>query len=414
MSHLLLDTFRRIKRADAGYPRPFKFLFWGTLANRVGTSMLWPFLTIYMRERLDVPLTTITVLLALHSAAAVVGVSVAGPTVDRFGRKGAMILSLLVAAIVLSVMIVADTITTWGVLLVIQGACTPLYRVGAHAMVADLIEEERRAGAYALLRMVANLGIAVGPAAGGFVTTVSYSLAFVVAAGANFLFALLILFLVSETMPQRRAASTSFALFEAYHRILRNRPFLAFCGLNVLAGIAYSLVMILLPVYAKDNFGIQESQYGFIMSTNAAMVVMFQYHVTRIAGRYHHLPVLAVGSLFYALGVGSVAWGGSFFAFLVSMVILTIGEMLSMPTSTALTANLAPPAMRGRYLSFYALTWEIAYGIGPVVGGVLNDNVAPAAIWYGGLVIGLVAALGFMLLFILLKRRRTYDQSATV
>jgi MFS family permease len=80
------------------------------------------------------------------------------------------------------------------------------------------------------------------------------------------------------------------------------------------------------------------------------------------------------------------------------MVILTIGEMIMIPTSTALTANLAPPQMRGRYMGIYGLTWSIGFGIGPVLGGYLNDNLAPVAIWYGGFLIGLAATAGFALL----------------
>jgi len=162
--------------------------------------------------------------------------------------------------------------------------------------------------------------------------------------------------------------------------------------------MAYALMMVFLPVYAKENFGVPENQYGFIMATNAAMVVLFQYTITRVTERYHHLPVLAVGSLFYALGAGSVALGWNFPTFVASMVILTIGEMIMMPTSTALTANLAPSSMRGRYMSVYSLTWGISLGLGPVVGGFLNDNLAPVAIWYGGLAMGLVGTLGFVLL----------------
>jgi len=96
--------------------------------------------------------------------------------------------------------------------------------------------------------------------------------------------------------------------------------------------------------------------------------------------------------------VGSVAWGWNFPTFLVSMVLLTIGEMITLPTSTALTANLAPPAMLGRYMSVYGLTWGIGFEIGPAVGGFLNDNLTPVAIWHGGLAIGLAATFGFVLL----------------
>ena len=84
----------RIRQLTAGYPRQFWLLFWGMLVSRSGSSMVWPFLTIYLRQRLDIPLTTVALLLTLNSAVSIVSTSVAGPVVDRFGRKGAMVLGL--------------------------------------------------------------------------------------------------------------------------------------------------------------------------------------------------------------------------------------------------------------------------------------------------------------------------------
>jgi len=394
-------VLNRIRQATTGYPRQFWLLFWGMLLSAAGGSMIWPFLTIYMRQRLAIPLTSVTLLLTLNSATGLAATAVTGPLVDRFGRKGAMLLSLVTTSLSLVLMGVASTLLLWVVLIIINGAFSPLYRVGSDSMVADLIEPERRPGAYALLRMGNNLGVAIGPSVGGFIVSLSYLLAFSIAAGAQFAFALLILFFVAETLSRVAAGARPAGQprpESGYGPVLRDRTFLTFCGVYTLAGMAYSLMMVLLPVYAKENFGVPENQYGLIMATNATMVVLFQYGITRVTERYHHLPVLALGSLFYALGVGSVALGSSFPAFLMSMVVLTIGEMIMIPTSTALTANLAPPDMRGRYMSVYGLTWGIGFGIGPVLGGFLNDNIAPVAIWYAGLMMGLAATLGFALL----------------
>jgi MFS family permease len=126
------------------------------------------------------------------------------------------------------------------------------------------------------------------------------------------------------------------------------------------------------------------------------MVVLFQYPITSLTRRYPSLPVLAVGAVFYALGVGSVALGSSFWAFWLSMVVLTLGEMVLVPTGTTLTANLAPADQRGRYMGVYSLTWSLGIGLGPAIGGFLSDQIAPVAIWYGGLAFGLVAALAFL------------------
>jgi MFS family permease len=393
-----------LRQTKDRYPRQFWIVFLGFLINAAGGSMVWPFLTIFMRQRLGVPLTTVTLLLTVNSIAGLVSMSFTGPGVDRFGRKGAMVLSLFAGALTMTAMSFVTTLNLWAVLMAINGLFSPLLRVGANAMVADMVGADQRASAYAVMRMGSNFGVAIGPAVGGFVTGVSYSLAFYVAALAQLVVGLLLILLVRETAPRLEKAASS-PVGRGYGPVIRDRRFLAFCGVYTLAGLAYSILMVLLPVYAKERFNVPESQYGFIMATNAAMVVTLQFLVTRTTERYHHLPVLAVGSLFYAFGVGSVALGSSFTAFLLSMIVLTVGEMIMIPTSTALTANLAPPDMRGRYMSVYGLTWGIAVGVGPVFGGLLNDKLAPVATWYGGMAAGLMAALGFVLLHRLLRTR---------
>ena len=403
---------QRLRQTTAGYPRQFWLLFWGVLVNSSGSSMVWPFLTIYLRQRLDVPLTTIALLLTANALAGLASTSIAGPAVDRFGRKGAMVVSLGVGCLFMLALGRVETLAGAVALMVFKGMTDPLYRVGSDAMVADLIPPAKRANAYALLRMIANLGVAIGPSIGGFITAVSYTLAFSVAAATALIYALLVAVFMRETIPQWPADERAKQV-RGYGPVLRDRPFLAFCVAYSFAGMAYSLMMVLLPVYVKENFGVPESAYGFILATNAVMVVLFQYGVTRLTQRYYHLPVLAVGSLFYALGVGSVALGAGFTGFLVSMIILTIGELIMIPTSTALTANLAPPDMRGRYMGVYGLTWGVAMGIGPVLGGTLNDRVAPVAIWYAGLVLGVIATVGFLVLARVMPRRSLAPVPAT-
>jgi MFS family permease len=78
------------------------------------------------------------------------------------------------------------------------------------------------------------------------------------------------------------------------------------------------------------------------------------------------------------------------------MVIMTLGELIVMPTSSTYTAALAPADMRGRYMSIYALTWSAASGISPVMGGFLSDTFGPATIWYGGFVAGTISMIWFM------------------
>jgi MFS family permease len=162
--------------------------------------------------------------------------------------------------------------------------------------------------------------------------------------------------------------------------------------------IAPTMLWILMPVYAKTNFGIPEALYGWIPTTNALMCVFVQYSVTRKTRRHPTLPVLGVGMLIYALGAGSVALMSGFWGFWLSMVILTFGELTLVPTASKYVADLAPADLRGRYMSMHWLGWGVARTLAPIIGGFLNDNIAPRAIWVGGLLIGLTSTLGIFLL----------------
>jgi len=280
-----------------------------------------------------------------------------------------------------------------------SGTFNPLYRVGADAMLADLIPSEKRPDAYALMRLSNNAGIAIGPMIGGFLSSISYSITFILAGSGMLIYSLLIAFFAKETLPQK-SGSPEHVLksFGGYLQVLRDSQFLSFVGVFVLAQICAVLIWILMPVYANEIYKVSESQYGFIPTTNALMVVFLQVYVTHITKRYRPLPIMALGTFFYTLGVGSVAFSHSFAGFWISIVIMTIGELILMPTASAYVAGLAPPDMRGRYMSVAGLTWSAAAGIGPLMGGYLNDNIAPVATWYGGFVIGVIGIIGFILL----------------
>jgi MFS family permease len=128
------------------------------------------------------------------------------------------------------------------------------------------------------------------------------------------------------------------------------------------------------------------------------MVVTLQTLTTRTTKRYLPLLMLSVGSLFYAIAVGSVAFVQGFLGFWIAMVVMTIGELILAPTSSTYVANLAPVAMRGRYMSLFGMTWPVGAGIGPLIGGILSDTLGPRATWFGGLAIGLLSAIFFWIL----------------
>jgi MFS family permease len=379
----------------------------GLLLSSAGGSMIWPFLMIYVSERLQLSLSTVSILITIHASMGLAASFVAGSVADKLGRKPVMVISLAVTGIGYFLMSRAGTYLEFAGLMCLMGAANPLYQVGSDAMLADLVESEKRTNAYAIIRMVNNAGIAIGPAVGGFLAAKSYTYAFMGAAIGMLAYSALMLFRARETLSRLiRPAEAPRERLGGYERVLRDRGFVAFALLVGMGLIAPSMVWSLVAVYAKQNFGLPENLYGWLPTTNALMCVFVQFFVTRFFRRRPSLSVITIGMLTYALGVGSFALMRSFWGFWLSMVIMTFGELIVLPTVSKYIADLSPVDMRGRYMSFYWFAWGIARAMAPLVGGVLNDNISPRSIWIGALVIGLASTTGLTLLSNRLRRSR--------
>ncbi|MBA4383873.1 MAG: hypothetical protein C0410_03995 [Anaerolinea sp.] len=401
----------RLKTAQKEYPGQFWILFIGMLISTIGQSMIWPFLMIYVSKKLELPLAQTASLISMNAGMGLVFSFVAGPIIDRLGRKWVMVVSLIGMGVMYFIMSTAATFIEFAVVQCLMGALTPLYRVGADAMLADIIPAEKRTDAYSLLRMSNNAGVAIGPAIGGLVASTSYSLAFYLAAAGLSFYGLLIAFKAKETLPSGVSETLKGKfVFAGYGHIFRHGEFMGFIGAFTLTSMLATLVWVLLPVYTNTNFGLPEKLYGLIPTTNALMVVTLQFLVTQIFRRRKPMVVLTIGTAFYAAATLMVAFFSGFWGFWFCMVILSIGELIISPTATTYTANAAPADMRGRYMSVFGLTHSVASLIAPVLGGVMSDQFGGRTIWLGGGVIGLLAIGAFLWLTILINKR---DQNRT-
>jgi MFS family permease len=393
------------------YPRQYWLMIAGIVISTAGGSMIWPFLLIYASGKLNLPLSTVATLISINAGTGLFASFLAGTLADKIGRKVVMVFSLALNGIAYLFLMRAETYPQFVILMVFIGLSNPLYQVGADAMLADMIPSEKRTDAYAINRIANNAAFGIGPAVGGFLASTSYNLAFYGAGAGFIIYSLLLFFLAHETLDKTVSETKANSLAdpapgaEGYAHVFRDKGYMAFVALMAVGLIAPTMLWILMPVYAKTNFGIPEAQYGWIPTTNAMMCVFIQYAVTQVTRRHKTLPVMAAGMLIYAFGVGSVTLMTSFWGFWLSMVILTFGELTIVPTASKYVADIAPADMRGRYMSVYWFGWGFARTLSPLIGGFLNDNLFPQAIWIGGLLIGLSSTLGLMLLNSLTKAR---------
>jgi MFS family permease len=328
-----------------------------------------------------------------------------GSIADRFGRKPVMFAAIFAHGLAYLLMSRATTYVGLLIPMTIMGAAMPFHAVGSDAMMADLIPQNERNRAYSILRMVNNAGIAIGPGIGGFIVSRSYTLAFYGAAVGMLAYSLILLLFVRETLKREEHMQQESLLenLRDYKRVLADRSYIGFVATVTFGMIAPLMLWTLYAVYTKTYFGLPEYLYSWLPITNALMCVFVQYFVTLFTRRYEPVRMVALGMFVYALGVGSVALMSNFWGFWVSMVILSFGELILIPTGTTYAANRAPADLRGRYMTIYWFTWGLARAAAPLVGGFLNDVISPKAIWTGGLAIGTVSAL---ILLILARKKK--------
>ena len=384
------------------FPRTFKIIVITTFIDRLGGSMLFPFFAFYITKRFNVGMSDVGWLFLIFSITSFIGSFMGGALTDRFGRRKMIIFSLVASSLSTAAMGLVDSLQGFYIIGIVSGLFTDVGGPAQQALMADILPEEKRAQGFGIIRVTFNLAVVFGPIIGGLVAARSYTALFLMDAVISIIAATIVFFTVPETKPalQAHEEPESFGrTLIGYRSVLRDGMFVFFIFACLLSGLVYMNMNTTLGVFLRDNHGITEDGYAYILSINAAMVVLFQFWITRRIIKLPPMLVMAVGTTFYAIGFAMYGFVGNYAMFVLAMVIITIGEMLVAPVGQALVASFAPEQMRGRYNAVFGiLAWGVPFAIGPLMAGQIMDNLNPNWLWYACGVIGMLSVLSYLVL----------------
>ena len=393
--------FSSLKRIYEEYPRKFWVLIGVYFIDRVGGSLIYPFLSLYITGKFGVGMTQVGVMLAIHSVSAFIGNLLGGALTDRFGRKSMLIVGLVSSASVsLSMGLVQDW-TIFYLLVSLTGFLSHIGDPAASAMMADILPIEKRTDGYGVLRVAVNLAVTIGPAIGGLMAGVSYLLLFVMDCVVSGIAAIIVFFSLPETkpeIPEGEIQASTLQTIKGYGIVFKDRLLLVIIVLTMFTAIVYLQINSSLSVYLRDLHGISAQQFGYILSLNAIMVVVMQFSITKQVKKFQPLWMMALGNVLYAGGFAMYGFVSGYPAFLFAMVIVTLGEMVIAPVIQTVVAFIAPHDMRGRYMAAFQIGRQSAAAIGPLVAGVILDHYNPHWLWYGGGLICVTVAAGYLVL----------------
>src|SRR5665648_165518 len=328
----------RLRNTYNEFPRTYWILMYGFFIDRVGGALFFPFLALYITDHFQVGMTEVGKVFALYAITSLIGSFIGGALTDKLGRKKMAIFGLLVSGLSSLLLGLINDLDILYVIVLFIGFFSSIGEPAQTAMVADILPEDKRNEGYGILRVIANLAVVIGPAVGGILAAQSYMIIFVLDAILSTITAGIVLFNLPETKPEQQADQSQDSItktFRGYLLVVGDKVFMAIVIFTMFSTIVYMQMNSTLSVFLRDFHNIKLQQFGYLMSMNAAIVVVFQFWVSRKIKRFAPMLTLGVGTFFYMVGFSMYGFTNTYLWFIVAMIIITIGEMIVSPTSQA-------------------------------------------------------------------------------
>ncbi len=389
------------------------------------------FLTIYVSQVLGLGKTFASYCIGAFGMGAVISSFVGGQLADQFGRRVTMLIALFGGA---TVLILLSLITNgWlfmaGVFLFAM--ILDMYRPATSAMISDLTTPEERPHAFGLMYISLNLGFAIAPPIGGFLAEVSFQWLFWGDAITTALYGVVILLFVSESKPRvdgvgrfpeltslespgnpyelplaelaaldeaERTGTTLTVSTEAagssnldseqitfrggLAHMRKDGIFLMYCVCSLLTSIVFMQAFVTLPLYLLGK-GFSKSEFGSMICVNGIVIVLFQLPLTHFLRRYSRTNIVLSGELLLAAGFGLTVFADSAVFIVVTIAIWTVGEIFQAPYKSAIVAEMAPVALRARYMGMFNLSHSLSLMLGAPLGGFVLDRFGLGVLWPG-------------------------------
>jgi MFS family permease len=396
-----LKSFRR--RLEA-YPRQFWVLTLGIFIYVGAAALAFPYEAIYLRSVLGASMTTIGVVFGLVPLAVMPVQFWGGQLTDKFGRRFIIMLSVLVGVVWFVGFAFITQIWQVAALVAFESALGwPLFQTASNAMIADLLPPERRQQGFGITRVAMNLGVVVGPAVAGLALGFGATfreLFLSAAAGCAFMVVLMAIWIresrpASALLPVRHTDREGRS---GYRLVLNDRVFLIFCLVAVLPVFCIGNFGSVYAVFVTDFLGLPYREWGYLLALNAAIVAVVQYPLVSALRRRNRMSLLAVSSALLAIGIGGSAFAGPLWSLVFLIAVMSVGETLLSPVASAEVADLAPEAVRGRYMGVWTVVWNGGAALGPAFGGWAMDHIGGRQAFVVLLVVGLAGAVLFLLL----------------
>ncbi len=360
--------------------------------------MVVPFMTIYATQRLGFSITQAGIIMSLFGAGSIVGAFIGGKLSDSISFFTVQLIALFGGGAMFIVVGFLKTFAALAIGVFVLSMVNESFRPANSSAIAYYSKPENRTRSYSLNRLAINLGWAFGGTLGGFLAAHNYPLLFWVDGLTNICAG----FLLMIVLPMPRAVKQQIKLQKKENKhqatsAYKDGAYRWFIVLTVLFAFCFFQMFTILPIYYRTRLNISEEQIGILMAINGLiiatteMVLVFRLERSATPYRFITYGVWLIGLAFGLFNILT----GQFLIALIAMLIITVGEMFSMPFMNTYWISRSNDYNRGDYAALYTMAWGTAQIAAPSIGGYLADTYSFTFLWWIIFIIAIVAGVGY-------------------
>jgi MFS family permease len=349
-----------------------KIILIGSMLTSIGHGMIVPYFAIYLGEYTHLSISEIGFIIGASSLAGMAGGFLGGTLSDVIGRRKVMIVSLCISSFI----ILGLTIHSFPWLLilftVVKGFTLSFFDPSAKALIGDLTDSEKRLSAFSMKYFCGNLGFAIGPIIGtifGFteISTVPFYIAFAIFV---FYSALLNLFFIKFKVTAAAVQDEKLRIRDSVRIMGKDKVLFLFLIGGMLATTVHGQFSVTLSQFFYSDFKEGLRFLGVLWSAHSMTIIVLSAPITKFMKKRTPFDSIIVGTSLFTLGIIGFWLSHSFPAFLVAMIVFTIGEIFLIPAEYAIIDQITPVQIRGTYFGAVSFT-ALGSFVGPGLTGLL-------------------------------------------
>ncbi|KHK09413.1 major facilitator family transporter protein [Listeria monocytogenes SHL002] len=357
--------------------------------SKVIGSMIFPFMAIYFSREINSSVAGF--LLMINVLAQFLAGMYGGHLADIIGRKKLMVTGELLKVFAFLGMVLCNSpmfhspwITFVMLLFFFFGVAQGLINPAGEAMLIDVSTPENRSFMYSVSYWANNLSIMIGIMVGGWFFVDYLFPLLVVLFIMSFVTAWLTISLISETLQQKemphKGSYGLMGMLKNYGQVLHDYRFLLYTigGIAIMSiefqrsnyisvRLAEDVKALLVHLGPLGNISLNGVQIvSVLIAVNTLFIVLFTVPIARFVTKRAQQPIMYVGFTLFALGFAVCAFANNLTVLLLATMVLSIGELLYVPTRQTILAAIVDDERRGAYMAFNGIIFQIGKMIGSV------------------------------------------------